>query len=174
MFEIDCKVYVACKMTGRSKVEQVVRAKYMCAILHAYGLEAISPVIEENVEPEDKPLSQMSEQELYKNWSRDKEIMVNESHVVLLDGNDEGSIGMSREYGFNRYCLWKPTVTLWNHDRGITVADFEDDSIFMSAHEAAAYIAFRYGSRWNRWKWRAKMLYRTLPKFIERQIRAWR
>jgi hypothetical protein len=173
MSKINCKVYVACRMTGRSKREQVERARYMCQVLKAYNLTPISPVLEENIQPEDAILVQTTDTDLAQYWARDKEIMSYEAHVTLMDGGDEGSVGMGREYGFNRYALWKPTITLWSQDRGITVAQFEDDAIFLSAHEAAAYIAVNFGTRWKRWKWRLKMLRKSIPTFLKRQGAAW-
>jgi len=173
LFKTDCSVYIACKMSGRDRHEQITRAKYLCSVLAAYGLTPISPVIEEHVEDAPGPLLTNDPVFLRRVWTDDKEIMAYRAHVTLMDGGDEGSVGMGREYGFNRYGLWKPTVTLWSRDRGLTVAEWEDDGIFMSPHLAAAYIAAVYGTRLKRWKWRFSMLKRTLPRFIWRQLWAW-
>ena len=172
--KLDVTVYIATAMSNRSKHDQVTRAKYMCDVLSIYGITPVSPVLEEKVPDEPGPLVETNYARLKKNWARDKEIIAYEAHVTLMDGGDEGSVGMGREYGLNRYGLWKPTITLWNKDRGLTVAEFEDDSIFTDEHSAAAYIAEQYGTRWKRWKWRIRMLARSLPTFIKRQVYAFR
>ena len=172
--EVDVAVYIACRMTGRDKHEQVARAKYIRDVFAGYGVAAISPVLEEHIPDEPGELRENDRERLRGNWRNDKDIMAYTAHVTLMDDGDSGSVGMGREYGFNRYGIWKPTITLWNRDRGLTVAEFEDDSIFTSPHAAAAYIALNYGTRWKRWKWRFKMIARSLPTFIKRQVYAWR
>lgn len=169
---IDVRVYAACTMTGRDKHEQVARAKLLREIFAVYGITLISPVLEEHIPDEPGILKETDAVRLKRNWARDKEIIAYETHVTLMDGGDEGSVGMGREYGFNRYGLWKPTITLWNRDRGLTVAQFEDDQIFVDPFAAAFYIASTYGTRWQRVKWRLGMLARSLPRFIKRQIYA--
>lgn len=171
---MSCSVYVACKMTGRSRVEQINRAQAVCDYLQFCGLTPISPVFSEGVKPTQGELFPASREELLGNWKRDKELISRECHVVLLDGADEGSIGMSREHGYNRYSLWKPTVVLWNKPRGITVAEFEDDHVAYSLVEAAWFIQKNFGTRLKRWKWRVKIINRSLPRWIWNQILAWR
>lgn len=161
-------------MTGRCRKEQVERAEDVCDTLAAYGLTAISPVISEGVQPIPGELIPASREELRGNWTRDKHLISRVAHVVLLDGADEGSVGMNREYGYNRYSLWKPTVVLWTSPRGYTVADFEDDMVAYSITEAAIFIQKNFGTRRKRWVWRIKMLARCLPKWIINQIYAWR
>ena len=172
--KIDVVVYQATKMSGRDRHEQVSRARHIVDVFALYGVKVISPVLEENVPDEPGPLVETNYARLKKNWARDKEIIAYEAHVTLMDGGDEGSVGMGREYGLNRYGLWKPTITLWNKDRGLTVAEFEDDKIFVDEYAAAYYIADTFGTRWKRWKWRVAMLIRSLPTFLKRQIYAFR
>lgn len=161
-------------MTGRCRAEQVARAHEVVATFKQFGLTAISPVISEGVENKPGPLIPNSESELLGNWTRDKYLIARKAHVVLLDGADEGSIGMAREYAYNRYALWKPTIILWNEPRGFTVAAFEDDAIVYSLIDAAATIAIHFATRRQRWAWRIKMLARSLPKWIVNQLYAWR
>jgi hypothetical protein len=170
----NCCVYIACRMTGRDRVEQVRRARYICDQLKQAGITPISPVIDEKVPATPGPLIPASREELRGHWTRDKHIITRLAHVILFDGADEGSVGMGREYGFARYALWKPTIILWHSNRGITVADFEDDAIVLDIPHAIKVIYANYFTRSQRWRWRAKMLARSFPKWILRQIYAWR
>lgn len=172
--KLNCRVYVACRMTGRDRTEQIERANYVRAIFALAGIEAISPVISEGVQPEPGVLLPTSREELLGNWTRDKVLIMREAHVVLLDGADDGSVGMAREYAYNRYCLWKPTVILWHKPRGLTVAEFEDDAITTSVLDAALFIRKNYGTRCKRWRWRVRMLTRSIPKWLLGQLYAWR
>ena len=161
-------------MTGRCRQEQVERAEAVIDYLAEFGITAISPVISEGVPPIKGELIPNSREELFGNWTRDKHLISRVAHVVLLDGADEGSVGMAREHGYNRYSLWKPTVVLWSQYRGHTVADFEDDLVAYNLLEAANHILKHYGTRRKRWAWRIRMLARCLPKWIINQLYAWR
>jgi hypothetical protein len=162
-------------MTGRDKAEQIDRAEYVCRILRALGLNPISPVFNEEVDyKKGETLLPMCVEDLRRHWEGDKYIIRRVAHVVLLDGADEASIGMTREYGLNRYCLWKPTIILWERQRGINVSHFEDDLSTYSLVEAADIIANLFGTPWKRRVWRIKMLLRSLPQWIIDQLYAWR
>lgn len=169
-----CNVYGACPMTGRDRKQQVMRAKYIKAMFAQKGLNLISPVLEENVPAIKGPLIQESATQLEQYWKRDKEIIAYEAHVVFVDGADEGSVGVGREYAFSRYTLWKPTVLLWNKPRGVTVAQFEDDFVVSDPLDAAILIKELWGTWEKRMWWRFKLLVRTLPVFLYRQIAQFR
>lgn len=160
-------------MTGRDKQEMIIRANHVSTVLKGYDLTPISPVIEEGITNEPGQLVQSSEEQLKYFWQRDKHIISDVAHVVLCDEANRKSFGMEREYGFARYCLWKPVVSIMNGS-GYTVAEFEDDIVCESVQAAAAYIQCHWGTAWKRRKWRIKMLIRTLPKFLYRQLMAWR
>lgn len=170
----DCVVYVACRMTGRDKAEMVQRAKYVTEIFAERGVKVISPVLEESVKNEPGKLVNHDKERLHGFWRRDKQIIRRESHVVMLDHGEMKSFGMEREYCLNRGVLWKPTVMCIPQGTPLSVAQFEDDAIFYSVHAAAAFIADNWGNRWLRWKWRANMLRRSLPRWIVDQVYAWR
>lgn len=171
---MSCIVYCASKMTGRDKQEMLDRAYYVCNVLANYGLTPISPVIEEEVKNEPGQLEQTSSEKLRKYWARDKHLIRNVAHVTLLDEAYRKSTGMEREYGYTRYCLWKPVVTIMPNS-GYTVADFEDDAVVMNEFEAGLYISHNFGTRWKRIKWRLNMLKRSLPKWLKYQFSvAWR
>lgn len=160
-------------MTGRDRKEMVMRAKHVCHVLEKAGLKPISPVLEEKVKSTTGPLVNNSRTRLKIFWKRDKEIIRKIAHVVLIDGAHDKSFGVEREYGLNRWNLWKPTVLIMKRN-GITVADFEDDNVVETVEQAADVIAAKWGTRWKRWKWRIKMLDRCLPAWLWAQILAWR
>lgn len=174
MNKIDCKVYLACKMSGRDRLEMVNRAMRVCEIFREYGLTPISPVIEEQVKAEEGKLINTDKVKLSGFWKRDKEIIMKEAHVVFLDHAEMKSFGMEREMGFARYGLWKPTVLHIAPGIVVSVAQWEDDKYFTSVHEAAQYIADTWGTRQKRIIWRLKMLNRSLPTFFLRQLYQWR
>lgn len=174
LFGTNCAVYVACAMSGENKPEMVARARRVCEILAEESLTPISPVIEEQVKEEPGKLINSDKPRLKGFWSRDKHIIVWMSHVVFWDHAEKHSFGATREYGLNRYCIWKPTVIYVAPGTPTSVAEWEDDAIFTSVHEAAKFIRETWGSRWNRWTWRTKMLNRTLPGWLVRQVAAWR
>lgn len=166
-------VYVACRMSGRDKVEMVDRALYVVSVLKAKGINAISPVVEEQVEAVHGPLLNVSVK-LKQYWKRDKDIIRYLSHAVILDQAEDTSFGMTREYSLNRGTLWRPTVIVLTKNVPVSVAIFEDDFIATSVHSAAAYMAKTWGSRYQRVIWRIRMLTRTLPKFFLGQLYGFR
>jgi hypothetical protein len=167
------KAYVACRMTGRDRKEQVARARYVCAVLRQYGITPISPVLEEKVVEAPGPLVNDDKERLGGFWSRDKYIIRRIAHVVLIDGANEKSFGVEREYMLNRGVLWKPTVLLMPKI-GLTVVDFEDDYVTDSVHEAGRYIREQWGTWPKRALWRTKMLLRSMPKRCLDEIYSWR
>lgn len=173
---IDVRIYLATPMTGYDRPTMIRRAFEMVTLGKEYGVRIISPVLEECIEGSGA-LIQNNEVQLFTFWKRDKEIIRNRdgsgAHVVLIDKAHLKSYGCEREYGFNRYCLWKPTVCIVP-SRSITVAQYEDDAIFTDERSAFQFIATQYGTRAKRWKWRAKMLIRSLPGFLLDQFHAWR
>ena len=171
---IDCRVYIACKMSGADKAEMVARARRVCEIFREFGLTPISPVIEEQVKDEPGKLINSDKEKLHGFWTRDKDIIANEAHVSYFDKFEQKSFGMEREYGLSRYCLWKPTVVHVSPGTVTSVAEWEDDALFTSVHEAAKHIAETWGTREQRVHWRVQMLRRTICKWVRRQLMCWR
>lgn len=167
-------VYLACKMTGRDKLEMVHRARRVCEIMREYGITPISPVIEEHVSETEGKLINNDRDRLHGFWKRDKEIIVKQAHVVFMDHAEMKSMGMEREYALCRGVLWKPIVIYLPPGTPISVAQFEDDAIFHSVHEASEHIVKTWGTPFKRRVWRVKMLIRTLPRWLYRQLLAWR
>jgi hypothetical protein len=168
---MSVKVYIATQMSGRDKAEMVSRAKHVCAVFKQYGIEPISPVIEEAVDDRPGPLLNPDKSILKRLWNRDKYIIRRLAHLVLWDGAEAKSYGCEREYSLNRYCLWKPTVLLVKKHT-LSVADFEDDYICEDLHEAAALIRDKWGTWPKRVVWRLKMLRRSLPLWFVDQFYA--
>src|SRR4051812_12177481 len=108
--KLDVKVYIACSMSGRDKLEMVHRARRVCEIFRESGITPISPVIEEHVKEEQGKLINSDKDRLKGFWRRDKEIIIKEAHVVFLDHAEMKSFGMEREFCLSRGTLWKPTV----------------------------------------------------------------
>lgn len=173
---VNVRVYLATPMTGYDRPTMVARAKEMVAIGAEYGVTVISPVLIENVHGRGK-LVQTDELELTRFWRKDKEIIRNRdgngAHVVLVDKANLKSLGCEREHGFNRYCLFKPTVCLMP-SRGPSVAALEDDGIFEREHDAFKFIADNYGTHLRRIKWRISILAKSLPGWIVDQLAAFR
>ena len=169
-----CAVYIACKMSGRDKLDQVKRAKYVCRVLKKHSLTPISPVIEEEVKAEKGKLTNKDKPRLKIFWKRDKSIIRSEAQVLLMDNAEMKSFGMEREYCLNRGVLWKPTVIIVKPGTAISVAEFEDDYVTYSVNDAAKFIKVNWGTWKKRVWWRFCMLNRTLPRWVMGQILAWR
>lgn len=174
MNKIDVKVYVATKMTGCEKDELVRRAERVCEIFREYGITPISPVIEEGIKDESVKLINADKPQLKDYWKRDKEIIIEEAHVLFWDHAEQKSFGAEREYALNRFCLWKPSILYVPTGYHTSIAEWEDDAIFGSVQYAAQYIVDMWGTAKRRRQWRWEMLKRTLPTFLYRQWRAWR
>ena len=163
------KIYVACKMTGRDKKEQVEHAQYVTEVLKKYDVQVVSPVLEEKVLALPGLLLNTDEVRLKNFWKRDKEIIRREVHAVLLDGADQKSFGMEREYMLSRGVLWKPTV-LYMPKTFLNVSQFEDDFVSSDLDEIGKYLQDNFGTRKKRITWRIKMLIRSLPKWMVDQM----
>lgn len=173
-FKPDVVVYAACKMTGRDKAEMVQRAARVCEIFREVGITPISPVIEEQVSNTEGKLINNDRERLQGFWKRDKEIIRKVSHVVFMDHAEMKSFGMEREYAFNRFYLWKPTVIYLPPGTPLSVSQFEDDAIFNSVHDAAKYIVKMWGTGHKRRMWRLKLIIKHYPRFFVDHLRAWR
>ncbi len=171
---MSCKVYIACKMSGVDKAAMVARARRVCEIMVESGLTPISPVIEEQVKDEPGKLINSDKERLFSFWTRDKQIITSEADVIYFDRFEQKSFGMEREYGLARYCVWKPTVVHVSPGTVTSVAEWEDDELCTSVHDAAKLIAHRWGTREKRIVWRINMLNRTLFKWFYRQLLAWK
>jgi hypothetical protein len=169
----SCRVYGACRMTGRSRRQMIKRAKELTAIFAKAGVELISPVLRERVQARPGVLKNPSKLRLHKKWLEDKDILAWECHGMVWDQADEKSKGAEREYGIARYLWWKPIACIVNEPHGISVAAFEDDLISGDAESVAHYFAEVHGNLYKRWKWRFRILNRSLPKFVAGHVWQW-
>src|ERR1019366_4550857 len=158
------------RMSGRDKAEMVHRAQFVVETLAIFGIKGISPVLEEGVKSESVKLINHDKEMVRGFWARDKYIIRYISHAVLFDHAEMTSLGMTREYCLNRGVLWKPSVIVLAQGTATSVATYEDDLVCFSAHVAAEFMAKMWGGRWKRWICRAKMMNRSLPKWIGDQI----
>lgn len=153
----DVIVYLACRMTGRSKATMVKEAKDAVAVLSKYGITCISPVLEENIDPQHEILENLSEIELAREWKKDKDF-VRKCHVVLdlSAASPLRSEGATHEYLYARYALFKPVVRLFPKGLGISIARLENGYIVQNLDEAGVAILTKWGTRWDRIHWRIK------------------
>jgi hypothetical protein len=153
----DVVVYLACRMTGRSKATMVKEAKDAVAILTKYGITCISPVLEENIDPAHEILENLTELELAREWKKDKDF-VRKCHVVLdlSAASPLRSEGATHEYLYARYALFKPVVRLFPKGLGISIARLENGYIVQNLDEAGVAILTKWGTRWDRISWRIK------------------
>jgi len=148
-------VYLACRMTGRSKAVMVKEAYNAVAILSKHGITCISPVLKENIVSEHKILTAESEQALAQEWKKDKDY-IKQAHVVLdlSAASRIRSEGATHEYMFARYALFKPVVRLFPKGLGHSVARIENAFIARTLEEAAIAIIGKWGTRSRRILWR--------------------
>lgn len=151
----DVIVYLACRMTGRSKAVMVKEAKEAVAILSKYGIKCISPVLEEQVDPAHEILENLTEEELAREWKKDKDF-VKKCHVVLdlSAASPLRSEGATHEYLYARYALFKPVVRLFPKGLGISIARLENGYIVQNLDEAGIAILTKWGTRLQRIQWR--------------------
>lgn len=168
-----CRVYTACKMTGRNRREMIKRAKYVQQVFRRAGIEAISPVLREHVQARKGILLNPSKLRLFKKWRQDKNILAWECHGVAWDMAQDKSSGAEREYGIARFLWWKPVALIIPEPHGFTIAAFEDDLISGDVEAVAHYFAEHHGNLYKRWKWRLAVLNKSLPKFLFGQIWQW-
>lgn len=158
------KVYIACRMTFRYQDELVAEAIKICRMLTNYGFEPLHPVITERVVPVHEILLQDKPERLQKHWARDKKDL-QDCHIILDDRSCNKSDGVGVELGLARFCYWKPVIRIFP-DAGICISRLEYDNIFDNSLDAVVFMDKEYGSRWKLFKWRIKMLLRSVPKLV--------
>ena len=164
------RVYLAQAMTGRTWLDvcdEAIRARNALN-----GLDVFSPSLDEALRRSPDPIDTIPSvlEELQSHWKRDKAEIV-KTHVVVDLTPHLHSHGVSHEIGFARYCLWKPVVRIMEPTS--SVAYLEDDLLVPTVEAAAEAIQRLWGTRAKRWAWRSRMLLRSLPKWLWRQLRAW-
>lgn len=153
----DVICYLACRMSGRSKIAMVKEAKEAVEILSKYGIKVISPVLEEGVEDTTGLLEVLSEEDLRKEWVKDKEF-IRQCHVVfdLSAASPIRSEGAVHEFLYARYALFKPVIRLFPKGLGFSITRLENAVIVQTLDEAGVEIVTRWGTRTQRILWRIR------------------
>lgn len=153
----DVIVYLACRMSGRSKIAMIKEAKEAVEILSKYGIKCISPVLEEHVENTVGVLEVFSEELLREEWVKDKEF-IKQAHIVfdLSAASPIRSEGAVHEFLYARYALFKPVIRLFPKGLGPSITRLENAVIVQTLDEAGVEIVTRWGTRLQRIQWRIK------------------
>lgn len=161
------KIYTCQKMTGRYCDEMLKEAEMLKRVLNNYGFEILNPVLEEGIANEHVLLENVSADKLEHYWKRDKE-MIRESDILLDYMTQNKSDGSNKEVGYNRYCLWKPTVRVWVGPGGL-ISRFEDDIVIPNLVDALNLIKDKWGTYEKLGQWRTEMWNRCYPKWLNYQ-----
>lgn len=160
-------VYTCQRMTGRFCDEMLVEAQMLDRVLKNYGMEALNPVLEEKIPNTHELLDNVHPGTLEVFWRRDKE-MIRESDVLLDYMTMNKSDGSNKEVAYNRFCLWKPTIRVWDGNGGL-ISRIEDDSVVPTLIEAVNLIQEKWGTYQKLGAWRREMLIRSYPVWAEYQ-----
>lgn len=165
---MSIKIYVAVRMTGRYCDEVRQESDMLVRVLQNYGLEPLSPVIEENIPYVHELLHANDQATLERYWKRDKE-MLRESDIMLDYMSCNTSDGVGKELGYTRYCLWKPTIRVYPGLR-CAISKLEDDAVVESLNEAIDVITRRFGSYEKLRMWRQAMWDRSFISWLTEQL----
>lgn len=172
MFNRKIRIYVARAMTGRVKEEVVNDARRDKEFLEKAGIEVLCPVISEGVEPT-KQVLRSSKQAMDRYWQRDKE-MIREADILLNMSPDQPSLGVIREYGYARYCLWKKVISVFPVGKvpaKAAICHYEDDYVTDDMMDAVGEAYRTHGTFLKRLKWRFSMINRCLLKWLFYQVK---
>jgi hypothetical protein len=161
------KAYTSQRMTGHHCDEMLVEAQMLVRVLGNYGITALNPVLEENIPKEHILLPNVAPETLEKFWHRDKQ-MIRESDILIDYLTQNMSDGSNNEVGYNRWCLWKPTIRVWN-GKGALISRMEDDIVVPTLLDAITLINEKFGTYEQLGQWRTEMLERSFPKWLAYQ-----
>ncbi len=169
------KLYLARKMTsvpGRKLVRDSARDM---AAFFRHGFAVCDPVTTEGVVATNKPLVN-TEEDMDRYWDRDK-AMIRSAHCFVNMTPHIASLGVTREYGYARYFLQKPCISVF--PQGIlpkpgAICYYEDDLVTDNIEWAAVWMKANFGTLEKRLKWRMRKQIPTLPKRIAYQLGEWK
>lgn len=161
-------IYTCQRMTGRYCDEMRNEAEMLKRTLDNYGFDILNPVLEEGVPNEHVLLENVPAETLERYWRRDKE-MIRESDIVIDYMTQNKSDGSNKEVGYNRFCLWKPTVRIWDGPGGL-ISRIEDDIVVEKLSEALNIINAKWGTYEKLGQWRHEMWNRCFPKWYNYQM----
>jgi len=162
------KIYTCQRMTGRECIEMRAEADMLVRVGEVRGFQILNPVIEENIPYEHKLLENVQQEKLEKYWKRDKE-MIREADILLDYKTQNLSDGSNKEVGYNRFCLWKPTVRVWD-GKGALISRIEDDLVIPTLAEAMDVITDKWGTYEKLGEWRLQLFERSFPKWLDYQV----
>jgi hypothetical protein len=161
------KAYTSQRMTGRYCDEMLVEAQMLVRVLGNYGITALNPVLEEHIPNEHIVLPHVSSETLERYWQRDKE-MIREADILIDYKTQNLSDGSNKEVGYSRWCLWKPTIRVWD-GKGALISRIEDDLVVPNLLDAISVINERWGDYEKLGKWRMDMLQKSYPAWAMHQ-----
>lgn len=161
------KVYTCQRMTGRFCDEMLRESEMLQRVLTNYEISILNPVLEEGIPDTHEMLDNVHPGKLADFWKRDKE-MIRESDVVLDYLTMNKSDGSNKEVAYNRFCLWKPTVRIWDGAGGL-ISRIEDDIVVPTLLDAINLINEKWGTYEKLGTWRKEMLERCYPRWAAYQ-----
>lgn len=159
--------YTCQRMTGRYCDEMLREAEMLQRVLTNYNIRILNPVLEEGIPDVHEVLDNVHPGKLEQFWRRDKE-MIRESDIVIDYMTMNKSDGSNKEVAYNRFCLWKPTVRVWDGAGGL-ISRLEDDIMVPTLIDAVKVIDEKWGTYEKLAEWRKVMLTRCYPKWMEYQ-----
>lgn len=161
------KAYTCQRMTGRYCDEMLREAEMLKRILTNYEISILNPVLEEGIPDVHELLDNVHPGKLAEFWRRDKE-MIREADIVIDYMTMNKSDGSNKEVAYNRFCLWKPTVRVWDGAGGL-ISRLEDDIVVPNILNAVTLINEKWGTYEKLGQWRTEMLERCYPKWLDYQ-----
>jgi hypothetical protein len=163
------KAYTCQTMTGRMCDEMIVEARMLERVLGNYKIEILNPVLAELdfIPNEHVTLPNVPPDILEKFWHMDKQ-MIRDADILIDYKTQNRSDGSNNEVGYNRFCLWKPTIRIWDGP-GALISRMEHDLIVPNLLEAMELIKEKFGTYEQLGKWRTEMLERSYPAWVTYQ-----
>lgn len=161
------KVYTSQRMSGRMCDEMRVEADMLKRTFNNHEIEILNPVIEENIPYEHVLLENVPSERLVHFWQRDKE-MIRQADILVDYKTMNASDGSNKEVAYSRFCLWIPTIRIWEGKGGL-ISRIEDDIVVPTLLEALELIIYKWGTYEKLGEWRKQMLERCYPKWLEYQ-----
>lgn len=161
--------YTCQTMTGRMCDEMIVEARMLERTLNNHGIRILNPVLSElDIIPNEHiVLPHCSNELLEKVWKQDK-VMIREADIIIDYKTHNKSDGSNTEIGYNRFCLWKPTIRVWDGP-GALISRMEYEFVVPNLQEALRVIEENFSTYEQLKTWRLSMLSRCYPKWEKYQ-----
>lgn len=161
--------YTCQAMTNRMCDEMIVEARMLERVLGNHGIRILNPVLSElDIIPNEHIiLPHCPPEVLERVWKQDKS-MIRESDIIIDYKTHNKSDGSNNELGYNRFCLWKPTIRVWDGP-GALISRMEYEFVVPNIQEAMRVIKENFGTYEQLKAWRLEMLGRCYPKWLRYQ-----